>query len=99
MGRKRREIDNFIAEWSDLEKLDNALVCKYCKIKLPNQQNRISEHMSSQKHISLKKSIQTNHQLPNLFYRDKKENQIEIYLVSIVIFGKYPFSSIDKKTS
>ena len=99
MGRKRRSIDSFLTEWIDLEIVDENLVCKYCKIKLPMQQNRVVEHVNSKKHISTKLFHENSQPVLNLLFRDKNNIDIEIDLVSIVVYDGLPLSSIDKKST
>ena len=99
MGRKRREIDSFIAEWPDIENVEDNLICKYCKVKLPLQQNRLYEHVNSKKHMSMKNTFQNVPSLPNILFRDKQCSDIEKDLVSVIVFDGLPLSLIDKKSS
>lgn len=100
MGRKRRELTGYLLEWSDLEAVGDLLSCKYCKLILPFKQNRIQEHVGSQKHAIMKKNIKNTIPIKDILHRDRSSScEIEMDLVKIVLFDGLPFQAINKESS
>lgn len=95
MGRRKRSFKSYMDEWDCLELIENKLVCKYCKVNLPEKQNRLQEHFASSKHNSMIKSLKNVAPLPVALFRDRNNEELEIDLVSLVVFDGLPFKSID----